>query len=307
MIAGFVDLGIEAAMAALADVEAGASALAAVGEMEADAAAALVADTVDALVVRGASWVEPKAVDLDVRRLYDLAAGVPRARLRRVVGVGTGGITSVDLWDDRAEARTAGPSIHIDPIAADESQLELRDGYGGTVDIDLSSGRAATDGGSTGRVDGRADYLGRLLRHAVAAARRDPSVDQLNAQRRRIVVVTELLDAPPGLVEHFDDEVAVVAAGGQPQLLEVTPVAVRAPYGWVLSIESWSDHWRVIVRDDGHALWTAVADDGTGFGGDVLDGDVLRFDPALPPAWTSVTLSRLAPDGTVVDVEVGRR
>ena len=306
LIAGFGDLGIEEAMGALADVEAVASALAATGVMDVDAAAALVADTVDALAVRGASWVEPTAVDLDVRRLYDLATGAPRPRLRRVVPVASGTLTSVDLWDDRAEARVAGgPSLHLDDVPVGDHRLELRDEGGATVAIDLSRGRAASEGGTARRL-GAAEYLERLEAHAAAAASRDPSIDTLNALRRRLVAVGEAL-GDPTIGRRFDERVSSLGpASPTPAFLDVVPVAIRAPFGWVLSVERWSDHWRAVVADAGTALWTAVDDDGAGYGGEVVEVGVVRFGPSLPEGWTRLILQRLGADGTAVDVEVRR-
>lgn len=306
LIAGFGDLGIEESMGALADVEAVAAALAATGAMGVDAAGALVVDTVDALVVRGASWVEPTAVDLDVRRLYDLAAGVPRPRLRRVVPVASGALASVDLWDDRAEVRVAGgPSLHLEAVPAGDRRLELRDEAGAVVTVELDAGRAASEGGSVGRVDA-GEYLSRVEVHAVSATRRDPSVDSINAQRHRLVAVAETLDDDGGVVARFDEAASGLVDEWSSRLVEVVPVAVRATFGWVLSVERWSGHWRAIVIADGRALWTAIGGRGERFGGDIIDADVVRFDPALPEDWSSVTLQRLAADGTSIDVEVRR-
>ena len=310
LIAGHAELDVDEAAGALADVEAVATALAATGAMAADIAASLVADTVDALVVRGASWVEPTAVDLDVRRLYDLAAGVPRPRLRRVVAVpGGGALTSVDLWDDRAEVRVvAGPSLHLDAVRPEDRRLELRDDGGNLVAVDVTGGRAGSEGGTVGSV-AAAEYLARLEVHATSAARRDGAVPTVNAQRRRLAVVAEALGERGGdAVARFD--AAVVGHDDRPAvptLLEVVAVAVRVPYGWVLSVERWSDHWRAVVRGaEGRALWTALDDAGGRYGGDPMDVDVVRFDPALSDDWARVTLQRLDADGTTADLEVVR-
>lgn len=311
LIAGHAELGVDEAAGALADVDAVATALAATGALAGDVAAGLVADTVDALVVRGASWVEPTAVDLDVRRLYDLAAGVPRPRLRRVVAVpGGGALASVDLWDDRAEVRAVGgPSLHLDAVPPDDRRLELRDDGGNVVAVDVTGGRAASEGGTVGSVDA-AEYLARLEVHATAAARRDGSVPVVNAQRRRLAAVAEALaDGAGDAVARFDAVIVEGPGGRRPgaTLLEVVAVAVRVPYGWVLSVERWSDHWRAVVAGaEGRALWTAVDDAGGRYGGDPVDVDVVRFDPALPEDWTRVTLQRLDADGTAADLEVVR-
>ena len=304
LIAGFADLGIEEAMTALAEVEAVASALAATRVMDADDAFDLVADTVDALVVRGASWVEAAAVDLDVRRLYDLAAGAPRPRLRRVVAVATGALASVDLWDDRAEVRTAGgPSVHLDAVAPGDHRLDLRDEGGGVVSIDLSAGRVATEGGETGMVDA-AEYVRRLEVHAASAARRDPSVEHLNSLRRRLGAVAATLGIE-GAVERFDAAVVEVPDGpAPPALLDVVPVAVRIEGGWVLSVERWTDHWRAVTVTEAPGLWTAVDDRGGTYGGEPVGADVIRFDPPLDDRCRAVTVQRLGRDGTSIEVAV---
>ena len=311
LITGFSDIGVERAIEALDDLETAAAAVAGSGVLDAELSSSIVADTVDALVVRGASFVEAAALDLDVRRLYDLAAGAPRPRLRRVVPVASGGVTSVDLWEDHAEVRSVGldgvvqPALHLDAIAEDDRTLELDDGAGGVLSVDLTVGRPAADGGAVRSLDGRAEYLARIFRIAVAAARRDPSVEQLNRQRRRLGVAAEIL-AAPSLVEQFDVSVAATDERRPAALVGVVPVAVHAPFGWVLSVESWSDHWRAVVRLDAPGMWTAVDGDGTGYGGIALADEVIRFDPPLPPSWSSVTLECLRGDGTSAEVEVRR-
>lgn len=294
-------------MGRLADLEAVASALAATGAVDAERARRLVADTADALAVRGATWLEPSAVDLDVRRLYALAAGTPRPRLQGVVAVALGAITSIDLWEDRAEARTVGERLHLDPVGAGDQWLELADEGGGTVTVDLSARRATWRGGRERHVD-VAGYLRALELVAVSAARRDPSVEGLNAARRRLAAVGSALGDPSG-VARFDAAISEAERPTpSPELVEVVPVACRTPFGWVLSVESWTDHWRaLVITERGRGLWIARDDAGAEFGGDVLDGDVVRFDPALSPTWRSVTLSLVGPDGIVVDVDVDRR
>ena len=306
LIAGFRELDVHEAIGALADIEAAAAALAGTGALGPDVAESLVADTVDALVVRGASWVEPTAVDLDVRRLYDLVAGVARPRLRRVVPVGGGGpLTSVDLWDDRAEVRVAGgPSLHLDGVAPGERTLELRDERGDVVTVDLSGGRGATDGGTVVEVHA-AEHLARLEAHAVSVVCRDGSVETLNAQRRRLAAVGEVL-GDDGAVARFDDAVAAVEPPSRSTVLEVVPVAVRAALGWVLAVERWSDHWRMTAIVEGRGMWSAVDDAGNRYGGDPIDVDVVRFDPALPEAWRTVTVQFAAGDGRSIEVEVPR-
>ena len=325
LIEGAASLRVEEAMAALADVESVAAALAATGAIAPEDASTLVAAAVDALVVRGAAWVEPAAADLDVRRLYDVAAGAPRPQLRAVVGAGVptaaGLVTTIDLWADRAEARLAGPggvvlpSLHLDAVGPGEDRLVLRDDDAGEVVVELTSARATSEGGTVrpGPVDA-ATYLARLEAHAAAVAGRESSPDTLNGLRRRLVAVGGAL-GDEGAASRFDAAVGARPAGEDGStLVEVVPVAVRTPWGWLLAVERWTDHWRVVAPADGSrpagSLWSAADDAGaTTYGGEALDdlGEVLRFDPPLPPTWSWATLSRLESDGTVVDVDVVRR
>ena len=311
LITGFAPLPVEEAIGALADVEAIADALVVIGELEPEVSTSIVTDTVDALVVRGAPWVEPTAVDLDVRRLYDLAAGAPRPRLQRVVPaalpIADGLLTSVDLWNDRTEARVVDhegvpqSSHHFAAIPAGDTAIDVRDGAGDVVRIDLAPGRAAAVGGSTTTIDA-AEYVARLEAHARAAVTRGSSIVSLSGLRRRLAVVGEVLGAGGG-VRGLDDAVATASAStaAGSALLAVVPVAARTPFGWLLSIERWTDHWRAVVADEGRALWTAEGGDGSRFGGERIAADVVRFDPALDG---SVRLQRLAADGTSVDVDV---
>ena len=317
LIAAGSDLGAEEAVARVLEVGAVATALGAVGMMDLDAAVFLIADTIDALVVRGAPSVEPLDLDLGIQRLHDVAAGAARPRLRRVVPVAAGGVCSLELWDDVAEVRVVGaagevlPSVYLDAVSPREERLEITDADGEVLGIDLSRGRVASDGGTQRQVD-TAGYLEAHLRYAVGVARANPTEHTLNLLRRLVGAVAAELGG--GDVEGhdacaaFDAAVAADATpSSSPVRVEVVPVALRTPVGWLLSIERWSDHWRAVVRAEGRGWWTATDDRGSGYGGHVLSGEVLRFDPALPTTWSSLTISHLGPDGTVVDVDVVRR
>ena len=191
-------------------------------------------------------------------------------------------------------------------MPADDRSLELRDGGGGTVTVDLSRGRAATEGGVTRRIDAD-EYLRRVETHAASAARRDPSVETLNQLRGRLAAVAEALGGGDDVVTRFDAAVASIEeAAVSSALVDVVPVAVHSPAGWVLSLERWTDHWRLVAIADGPALWTAVDDRGVRYGGDRLDADVVRFDPPLAERFGVLTLEWLGRDGTSVEVEVRR-
>lgn len=308
-------------MAELASFETTAGALCGAGVLPPERSTGLVAEVVDALVVRGASWLTPAVPALDPTRLYDASAGGHGPRLRRVVAVGArldhGTITSVELWSDRAVARLVGrggavlPSYVVGAAGVDDRRLDLRDSAGGTVGVDLGGGRPVRE--SPGRVEGSSvdRHLDAVEALAIATVHRDPSLDALNAARVRLDTAAQALD-PDGTAERldrFDAAVAEAPAGaGEPELAEVIPVAVRFFGGWLLSIERWSDHWRaIIVPEDASetAEWTAVDGDGHAYGSWPLDGEQLRFDPPMPASWSELRLERHA-RGEVLAVEVRR-
>lgn len=309
-------------MAELDAFDAAASALAGSGILPPERSTALVGEVVDALVVRGASWLAPIVPALDVTRLYDTAAGGRQPLLRRVAPVlaplGSGTITSLELWSDRAVARMIGPDGVVVPshvvgaAGVGDRRLELRDPSGAAVAVDLTTGRVARE--SPGEVvrSSVGQHLEAVLTSAVAGARRDPSVHELNRLRVRIASAAEVV-APAGtadLLDRFDAAVLALDTSptAAPFLLEVVPVAQRFFGGWLLSVELWSDHWRaVIVEEDPGSLrwWTATDDRGDTFGGAAMDAEVVRFDPALPLAWSTLRLERRHAD-EVLAIEVVR-
>jgi hypothetical protein len=214
-----------------------------------------------------------------------------------VVAVGDT-VTSVAFWDDRTEARTVaddgtpGPTIVLDAVGPDDRRLELRDGAGRTLVVDLGGGVPGSDLEPTPA--GPATYLQRLAAWAEGQARRHADdLDHLNRLRRELVVAGDALDAGSDEVERFD---AVVASLGTPSsgptLVDVVPVAARVRDRWLLAVEVWSDHWRLQVAGPRTAArWTAESDDGCRFGGGPVDDGLLRFDPALDPGWSSVTVT----------------
>jgi hypothetical protein len=314
---------------ALDALDAASGALVATGLLEPRRGAAVVAETVDALVARGAHWLEPQSPDLDVTRLYDAASGGGRPRLRRVVGVATtlasGTITSVELWSDRAVARVVdgagriAPSYVVGAAGVDDRRLDVRDGAGGVVSVDLSSGRLVREVPGTVVPASVARYLDALvLLEASAAMAAGAGVDDLNGARQRVAAAAGVVDPAEvdGALRRFDDRVADGAGGapaesGPPLLLEVVPVAQRFFGGWLTSIEVWSDHWRaVLVGEPGapRRRWTASSPpaDGAAFAATPLDdGEVLRFTPALPLGWTTLVLEGHGA-GEVLELEVAR-
>lgn len=309
-------------MAELTSFETTAGALCGAGVLPPDRSTALVAEVVDALVVRGATWLTPAVPALDPTRLYDASAGGHGPRLRRVVAVGArldqSTITSVELWSDRAVARLVGPDGAVRPsyvvgaAGVDDRRLELRDSAGGTVGVDLGGGRAVRE--SPGRVEASSveRHLGAVEALALATIHRDRAVDALNAARARLDTAARTLD-PDGVAERlarFDaaaTESPAPSAGGS-ELVEVIPIAVRFFGGWLLSIERWSDHWRAIVVPEDAAdpaEWTATDDEGRTYGSWPLDVEQLRFDPPLVASWGELRLERHA-RGEVLAVEVRR-
>lgn len=301
--------------------EAAASALEGCGVLPPERSTVLVAEVVDALVVRGAGWLAPVVPALDVARLYEAAAGGRQPLLRRVVPVvatlGSGTITSVELWSDRAVARLVGgggevlPSHVVGAAGVDDRRLELRGPSGAAVGIDLTTGRAARESpgdvvrSSVGR------HLEATLACAVADVRRNPTVDELNRVRARLASAARAVapESSDELLDRFDGAVATASRPTTaPFLLEVVPVAQRFFGGWLLSVELWSDHWRAVVIDEDPTTsrsWTAADDRGERYGGVRIDVEVLRFDPALPLGWSELRLERHSgPD--VLAVEVAR-
>lgn len=312
---------------ALDALEAAALALVGAGVVDAAHGHAIVAEAVDALVARGASWLAPALPDLDVTRLYEATAGGGRPQLRRVVGVATtlptGTITSVELWSDRAVARVvdadgAVAASHVVGAAGvDDRRLDLRDGAGGVVSVDLAGGRVVREVPGVLVPADVARHLDALVALEAAVASSASSAGAaglavLNGARARLAAAVEALDPAQADAALGRFDAAVVAAPdpiGAPLLLEVVPVAQRFFGGWLTSIEAWSDHWRaVVVPEDGAVAvakrWTARAGDHR-FGGVALADDVVRFEGALPLDWSVVVLEGHGA-GDVLELEVRR-
>ena len=308
-------------MAELEAFEAAAAALESSGLLPPERSTALVGEVVDALVVRGAGWLAAVVPALDVARLYEVAAGGRQPLLRRVVPVvatlGSGTVTTVELWSDRAVARVVGQdgailaSHVVGAAGVDDRRLELRDPSGAAVGVDLTSGRVAREAPGVVEASSVERHLEAVVTREIGSARRDPAVDELNRARTRLLAAARAIapERAGDLAQRFDRAVAGMAGViSAPFLLEVVPVAQRFFGGWLLSVEVWSDHWRaVILEEDPTALrwWTAVDDQGDGYGGAPLDVDVVRFDGPLPLAWRTLRLElHHCPD--VLAVEVAR-
>ncbi|MDQ3108133.1 MAG: hypothetical protein M3Q68_10060 [Actinomycetota bacterium] len=299
--------------------EAATLALVGIGALTSEAGTALVTDVVDALVVRGASWLVPTLPQLDPARLYAAAAGDGRPVLRAVVPVDAalsdGRVTSAELWSDRAVARvvaadgSVAPSYLVGAAGVDDRRLELRDASGASVTVELDDGVRATDVAPLTTETSPSRYLDAVVVTAVAQVRRDPAdVDVINGSRCRVQAVADALALDGAGLDSFDRCIGdLVQPAGLARLLEVVAVAQRFPGGWWVSMERWTDHWRAVVVLEAPAstLWTAVDGDGVRYGGQPLTTDVVRFDPPLPDTWAMVTLERHVA-GRVVALTVER-
>jgi hypothetical protein len=311
LIASAASLAPEEALDALADVESFALALAGVGVVDGRAAMAFVVAVVDALAVRRVAWLEPVAADLDLARLHD-AVGSSRPELRSVVPVaaalGTSGlVTSVAVWDDRAEARMVeadgapAPTIVLDRVGPGDRQLQVRDGWGAVVGVDLGRGIAGMVASPSMVALDAASFLAGLEAWVAGEARRSAGdVASLNRLRRRIVVSGEALQLDAAAaVARFDALAAGLdARSSVAALQEVVPLAVRAGDRWLVAVERWEDHWRMaLAGPNGRGRWTATDGEGHRFGGAPLDAGIVRFDPALDAGWTALDVL-WTPDGS---------
>jgi hypothetical protein len=320
LIAGAPAMAPDEALAGLADVEACASAMAGAGVVDGAMAMALVVAVVDALAVRRVAWLEPVAADLDLARLHE-AVGSSRPELRTVVPVAAslgaaGVVTCVASWDDRTEARVVGvdgrpaPTIVLDAVGPSDRRLDVRDGGGSVLGVELDRGARGSVAEVTTTpldVDG---YLAALEASVHGEARRGAhDVDHLNAMRRRLLVSVDALGVGTDAVDRFDALVAtLLPTQAEPRLVDVVPLALRVADRWLLAVERWDDHWRLAFAGAaGRGRWTATDADGRVYGGGPLDADVIRFDPSLAADWTSLRVTWIA-DGTNVaeSVEVRR-
>ncbi len=287
--------------------EAAVLALVGIGALSSDAGTALVSDVVDALVVRGASWLVPTRPQLDPTRLYAAAAGDGRPVLHAVVSVDAalGGVrvTSAELWSDRTVARVVGvdgsvaPSLLVGATGVDDRRLEIRDASGASVTVELDDGVRATEVVPVTTETSPSRYIDAVVVTEVAAARRDPAhVDTINGSRCRVQAVADVLALDGTALDRFDRYIGeLVKPAGVSSLLEVVAVAQHFPGGWWVSMERWTDHWRAVVVFEVPApppRWTAVDGEGVQYGGQPLTTDVVRFEPSLPDTRTNVTLER---------------
>lgn len=298
-------------MAAFEELDEAAAALIGCGLISPGIADGIVSETVDALVVRGVEWLAPALPDLDVHSLVAASTEVDRPELRRVAvssHVRTGGVASVELWSDRTIVRFFDPRDASDAdddgpgrwrelpaIAPGQRRLEVQWESFERTGISLEDGHDAVVVDAGGRSIDPAGYLERLSHHLGATALVERSLERVERLRRRLSVSASVLtEGPailPSLLEAFDGEVAdVVLEGGVPE--EAIAVAIRSGDLSLLSIERWSDHWRLFVSEGPAgrgAFWTAVVDGAT-FGGVFAGTDRIDFRPALPESWTRLSL-----------------
>lgn len=286
-------------MAGLGAFEAAAAAASRVGAVTPEDVERLIDDVVDALVIRGAPWLEPAIPDLDPRSLYDLASVGDRPTLGRVVAIGArlGDVvaTSVELWSDRTVVRTRfvdgsmSDDLAAEPATGDRS-FEVRGPSGETVGVDLRHGVASDDvaGSVSVRVAEADDDLDALVAVEIAAlAESDP--DAAAAGRTRIIAAAEVLGGDAHLASDRFDQ-----AWGAPRsshrrggsLIEVIPLTVRMSDGWLASIESWSDRallrWTPDRRPGRPSLWVLSGPDGALVGGRDAGDGVVVFEGRVP-------------------------
>lgn len=304
---------VHEAMEALEELSDAAAALVGTGSVESDVADGIVSETIDALVVRGAEWIAPAVPDLDVEVLVAAARTGPTPELWRIVPsarAGAGEVASVELWSDRCVVRFFGgaggagmggpaPARELPPVERNQRHLEVQWETLERTEVALDGGR---DAGQVEVNEHRIEpsaYLRRLASHLAATAIVETSLDGIEALRRRLAVSARILDEPPtsssSLLAAFDRTVTgVVPEWSVPE--EAIAIAARGAGLSLLSVERWSDHWRLFLsgapRGEGR-FWTAEVDSSDGgdsYGGVWVGDDRIDFFPALPPSWRRLSL-----------------
>lgn len=301
------------AIAAFEELDEAAAALTGCGLIAPEIADRIVSETVDALVVRGVEWIAPALPDLDVHSLVASATAHARPVLRRVAvsspsRVHTGAVASVELWSDRSIVRFFGPDDATDggvdgsgrwrelpAIPPGQRRLEVQWESNERTGISFDDGRDAVVAEAGGRRIDTAEYLERLSLHLGATALVETSLERVERLRRRLAISSAVLTGgsaiAPSLLAAFDLAVSdVVFDRAVPE--EAIAVATRSGALSLLSIERWSDHWRLFVSGSPAgrgAFWTAGVD-GTTVGGVFAGSDRIDFYPALPESWERLSL-----------------
>jgi hypothetical protein len=271
-----------------------------IGLLDPHAAQSALVEVEDALLVRGASWVDATVPDMpDLTALHEAAAGGGRASLVRVLPVGTTlrgtdhaerTVASVEIWTDRAVVRHAdevgapGWWEFTPPPDATEQALVVQVAPGRTARVELAgAAELRTLAVRRGPVD-PGTYLDRLALPRVGGDGR-----RLRATRRAFADLGLIQEgAGAGASDEFDGDMRFGVSGERPVLVAVEPIAGRVDGrpGYLASVELWSDHWRLVAPGASAAsiaVWSAVDDRGRRYGGVPIASGVIRFDPALEP------------------------
>lgn len=300
---------VQQGMEALEGLVDAAAALVGAGSLGWPIADGLVSETIDALVVRGAEWIAPAVPDLDAESLVVAGTTGPSPELNKVVAsaqASAGEVATVELWSDRcmvrffdsagnARAGAPAPLRELPAIGGDQRHLEVQWETLEHTQLSLEGGRNAEPVEANGHPIEPSEYLRRLARHLAATALVETSLEEVDALRRRLAVSALILGqtpSAPSLLAAFDRTVTdAIPEWSEPE--EAMAVALHAGGLSLLSLERWSDHWRVFVsggpdRTQGR-FWTAAVD-GASYGGVFVGDDRIDFFPALPETWRRLSL-----------------
>lgn len=237
----------EVAATALQDLFDAALALCGVGLLAPSRAEAVLAETADALAVRGVDWLVRALPDLPA--LHGSGPAAPPGRLERVVAVGRAVpapdgaqvLTSLESWSDRGVLRFVDDdgidsACELTPApdpAAGAMIVEMTEGCAVTIEL-ADAVEVAPLACRTTRA-GAALYLEWLAWQQLAAVRRNPTVETMNEARGRLEAAAGALGGL-SLVGHDRDRAqvakafhaALVGAG----LVEPTEDVGETPPGW---------------------------------------------------------------------------
>jgi hypothetical protein len=268
-----------------------AHALVGAGLLAADVAQRVTIETADALVVRGATWIDPSLPELPSdEQLHAAVAGPGDQTLRQVVPIGTTletsegdrrTVTTMEVWADSGivryadEVGGAGAFTFMPPPDNSEQSLVMQISPGRSVSIDFARGAPVRDASVRTGPANPALYLERLSWAAAAAGDEAP---MLAAARTFADLGYHDLAPTPLPLDP-------APAWNEERLVTVVPLALRLPAGYAASLELWINHWRLQLPGVGvgaGAVWSATDDDGGRYGGSALVLGTVRFRPAAP-------------------------
>lgn len=298
---------------AIEELNCAADAVAGAGLVPVEVTGGIVAETIDALYIRGVEWLEPTWPELDPAQLPSMFESAAPAVLEHVlVDAGEGAYSSCfEFWSDHAVVRRARPDGRPDdlrrlPVPQQVGQQLLGVGWsdGDDSEFDVSQAVATSELSGLEREIGPLGYFEHLVLRVLALATLDIDVDAINSLRSRLQVSAEalvLLDADlEAALSAFD---AAVSASEHTRLtldalstesapIETVPLGLRIDVGWLVALQRWSDHWCLAITTDEpgkSAFWAATCGEVRAAGIPVGPG-LVRFDPALSPTCRTVTL-----------------